>query len=227
MENPYASPKSVEPTVLRSTDGMPPFGLRHLLIWFGFALLWVAYNVLMIRFAGDRAMAVSVLFTSVSVARSAALFLGAFVLFTSRRRREGLFEHPGHWLILISCCQDFLNVVFSISFLLTESFGPTWLGTLFLVLPLVLYVWAASQSHGVWRWIFFVHALCSLTPIVLPSEFIGSAIVYLVSFLDVSILVVAVTEAVMHVRRDWVHWLGIVTLAISQALMLYIKLFLF
>lgn len=226
MENPYLSPKpeTSAPPLAQRGDAMSPFGLRHFFIWLGFSVTIAVCSMLIVRLLGRLPTDREMRFIWVSVAWTmwtAAGLTGALELYRSRSTRGVLVQHPGHCLILVSVATELLNLVGGWLLLINAS-GTAWLMSAFSMFVIAIFVYSAFRSNDHWRWIFAVYALVSLIPCLSRYRTFSTMLYHLTRLLDVSVVVVSVSELATKIKRDWVHWLGIVTYALGAALPLWL-----
>lgn len=207
---------------------MPPFGIKHFFVWLAFFVLLKLLSSWTVSMMDQAPVSWKYrAWGEIEMARVAAVFMGAVVLVITRKARGVFLQHPGHWLILVSCASDLVNWGGSLSY---AMFGiiVDWTLTIYSIVALILYVFAAVWTRGVWRWIFVAFAMrpvaFGLARRIFSSQSV-STIGFLSPMLDVAVIVVATRDAVLKIPRDWVHWLGVTSMAVSASFPLWFWMF--
>lgn len=224
-------------------DVLPRPAIKHLLIWVALTAVatcvvnWFYESVGVLELDISRiALATSITAAS---AVSAAQLTGGWVLWSSRKQREFLLTHPGHWVILWGVISIALTFYASLVYKLEAVFDFysvdwtlwgwrmfKWSESLFqfvinVGIPGAIFLVAARRNRGIWKWLFVgcaVTSLCAwLGTFAYQALFsTGTSLIwyqglaYVVSSIPViAMLVLAVWEFRWGSRRDWVHWVGI------------------
>ncbi len=164
-----------------------------------------------------------------------AVFAGVITLL-SRRIRNGtpLLEHPGHWVLIISAMATLIEIPIiyvvadSLSMETKELDRFCWQYLALVAMQLLPGIGFAVAACGirdpVWKVHFIAITLLNATTLLyfLEMEFFSVIHRSWASLvLAVAMAVVSVVELRVGPRRDWMHWIGVVTHFASRMLFLF------
>lgn len=216
-----------------ASTGTPRISIVHIMLWTAISAIYVSLlrwiyaqqewpeDIIAMQRASGIVNAIIV----------GAAITGTIVLIQARViwRRTQLLSHPGHWLLVIQSFFAMLSLgVYSLFTLLLKQITSSPYQNLFVMMyglsflaMTVAYLLAAWRTQASrWKAVFLgiclVGALQSVTYLVwipLSSHFVT----YLrwAGFIRLAVVVwmvaIAIWEITQSQRRDWLHWLGVVT----------------
>lgn len=214
-----------QPIAKRSidTEFVPRFGIRHLMLWtLCFSLYWALSG-------SDLSMSLSPGWTLLHYIRTGAVFAGMLTLIEIRiRGGPPLLKQPGHWLLLIGTL--FILVGEPIVRYAAESIALSnsikerrWeyqlINAVYLVQPIVLAFAVIRVPERNWKLLF-----AAMVMVDAPSFFYVAGIdtpgsPYLRQGIKLAVLaamvVVSIVEMKRGLRRDWLHWTGVLAQIVS------------
>ena len=163
-----------------------------------------------------------------------AVFTGVITL-VSRRIRKGtpLLEHPGHWLLMIGAIATLIEipviyvVADSLSMETKELDRFCWqylaLVAMQLVPGIVFAVAACGTRAPVWKVLFIAITLLDATMLLYFFDMEFFSVIHRTwakILLAVAMVVVSVVELKIGLRRDWMHWTGVMAHFASRIFLL-------
>lgn len=173
---------------------------------------------------------------------SGAVLAGALSMTLARvRRGPPLLCQPGHWLLLVAAIFTLIIMATMIVLLTLDQqiFSSHWyffvLGAEFLIPPLGYAIAAKCEQTLRWRILFAILATLTLTqslfyigiglsggvihPMISSWFGIATSLWMLgTPILALMILLVSIVERIGRQRRDWLHWLGVITFTATASL---------
>ena len=157
--------------------------------------------------------------------------IGGLLIFLFHRRPSFVLKDPGHWLLVMQGATLIVSVALNLAYFLVyrvdPDFGPGLVVSIVdCAVGVLLYLVPAIEYRGErsWKLYFWLETFVNLAYGVmligiitsswtLASAHLDSLIVAFIAAMIVPLIVVALLDLVMRRRRDWLHWLGVFTLA--------------
>lgn len=217
-----------------AVERTPRLSILHLMLWTLCSAVYLTLIRAIYSLQGDMPSGYATIQDASSVLQgiiTGAVFAGAIVLVSTRARiGPPMLRHPGHWFLVISALVHLIYVpVLFVSMLLMGRFGMgrslLWIYGLVFVIPLIAYSVAARRDRTYrWKVLFVALAVMALAQCIhlgaigFVAGRIGSWFVVLSAIsswgsllLAGAVVAVSIVDLVAGLRRDWLHWTGVVT----------------
>ena len=211
----------------------PPLSVKYLLVWTTFtALLIICRQLPATIFPQKHPTRPTEAAVATFESMLNAANIGGLLIFLFRRRPAPfVLKDPGHWLLVMQGATLIISVVLNLSYFLLfrvdPEFGPGLVVSIVeCAVGVLLYLVPAIEYRGErsWKLYFWLETFVNLaygvmlTGIITSSWMLASAhldlwIAAFIAAMIVPLIVVALLDLVMRRRRDWLHWLGVFTLA--------------
>lgn len=211
----------------------PRLSIKYLLVWTTFTALLIVCRQLPATMFPQAKHAIRPTDSAVSIFESMlnAANIGGLLIFLFRRRPSFVLKDPGHWLLVMQGATLIVSVVLNVGYVLIYRVDPE-LGPGLVVsiidcsVGVLLYLVPAIEYRGErwWKWYFWLETFVSLAYGVMLIGVITSnwtftavrldaLIVAFIMAMLLPLIVVAFLDLALRRRRDWLHWLGVFTLA--------------
>lgn len=236
-------------------DNSPPLSIMHLLIWTALSAAMMGYSNLVTSLQGQQPRGFSEWLDSPALltirtagAVGNATTLGGLLLLISRRRRGIRFPvQPGEWILVMRGISSVIELGSGLLATIGAQYESRgfWIayGIIVVLAQLVVYLVPAilCKDNRSWRRFFWTASAISLLAVlsafssaVLPRMFFHSntfmRIYWLLLAVGALMFLIAVGGDLRRsTKRGWVHWVGVVTLAIlfliHQGYYIYLRYF--
>ncbi len=222
---------------MNSPLSVPPIRPQYVATWLGMSVFLTAVHIVADSMLGRTDVSIGPWTTLVSHTLSNVLFaaalVGVTILIRVDRGQVGTRWQPGHWLLINLCVTGLMS--FAYSFVL-RSEGLKTIGIMLVAAACSLFsaglFWLAhrrQEAADPWKGVFTVFAVTHLLVatvdlcMALPkNELVGAiSMLLLLPTLFCGILALIYFVAAIlrdyrgRVGRDWLHWVGVIIVAIS------------
>jgi hypothetical protein len=211
----------------------PPLSVKYLLVWTTFTALLIICRQLPATMLPQARHAVRPTDSAVVTFESMlnAANIGGLLIFLFRRRPSFVLKDPGHWLLVMQGATLIVSVALNLAYFLVYRVDPDFGSGLVVsivdcAVGVLLYLVPAIEYRGErsWKLYFWLETFVNLAYGVMligiitsnwtfTAVHLDSLIVVFIAAMIVPLIVVALLDLVMRRRRDWLHWLGVFTLA--------------
>jgi len=217
-----------------SPTASPPLSIKYLLVWTTLTALLIVCRQLPATMLPQARHSTRPPEAAVAIFESMlnAANIGGLLIFLFRRRPAPfVLKDPGHWLLVMQGATLIISVALDLGYFLVYHFDPV-LGPGLVVsivecaAGILLYLVPAIGYRGErsWKGYFWLETFVNLgygvlligiitSSWTLVSAHLDSLIVAFIAAMLLLLIVVALLDLAMRRRRDWLHWLGVFTLA--------------
>lgn len=224
----------------------PPLSVKYLLVWTTFTALLIVCRQLPATMFPQTRYTIRLTDSAVSIFESMlnAANIGGLLIFLFRRRPTAfVLKDPGHWLLVMQGATLIVSVALDLGYFLVYHFDPVLgpglvvsivecaVGVLLYLVPAIWY-----RGERWWKWYFWLETFVNLAYGVMligiitsnwtfTAVHLDSLIVAFIAAMLLPLIVVVLLDLVLRRRRDWLHWLGVFTLAGTLLTALLAELF--